>query len=96
MITGNDIFNQKKYTDIFRLDGKTELLKIITTSYFVTNLHDNTLHALEKKYNQQIQIDLKSDNLQKEVMEYLLNMTACTVTVLSYGNLHKIIHVEKK
>lgn len=95
LINGNDIFNGKKYEDILKRCDKIELLKIVTSSYFVTNLNNNTLYALDEKYNQEIQIDLVSENLQKKVTEYLENMDACIVTILSYKNLHKIIKVQK-
>ena len=92
LIQGYDIFNGTKYKDIWKRHDETQLLKIITTSYFVTNLDNNTLYAFDEKYNQLIQIDLASKHLCKEVIEQLLN-GSCTVTLLSYENLHKIDHV---
>lgn len=95
MIVGCDIFSGKKYGDIFKRNDKMQLLQIITTSYLVTNLNGNTLHALDEKYNQEIQIDLANDNLCDYVRIYLTNMRACVVKILSYQNLHKIIEVNK-
>lgn len=93
-IVGNDIFTGMKYEDIFPIRGHiTELIKTNISTYLATNLNGNTLHALDEKYNQEIQIDLASKNLCMDLMIYLKNMKACTVKILSYQNLHKIIEI---
>jgi translation elongation factor P/translation initiation factor 5A len=94
LVEGFDIFTKVKYEDIFRVAGQfTQLLKPIMTSYIVTNLNGNTLHALDEKYNQEIQIDLANNNLCDKVSIYLTNMKTCTVKILSYQTLHKIIEI---